>query len=187
MDVLQVRKSDLEKAQPGPRQCYCKVAGCAAVCNRSVSGSTKALSVHFEDEHGWSFGCCKAAVADVRAQGKILEPRNHPDLIAQRSGVKRKQCAEFARAIREVKAAKVLRELTFDVGVVRHDGDDVLMMPLSPDGHIRLDQKFVRKVVIGDLRCGTLQDGTGCDEFIEQDLFPAVKAVHSWVPPSHRK
>ena len=45
------------------------------------------------------------------------------------------------------------------------------MVPLSPDEQARLDQKFVRKVVIGDLRCGTLQEGTGFDEFIKQDLF----------------
>ena len=88
---FRLRKSDLEKAQPGPRQCYCKVAGCGAVCNRSVSGSTKALSVHLEDEHGWSFESCKAAVADARAEGTILEPRNRPDVTAQRSGVKRKE------------------------------------------------------------------------------------------------
>ena len=47
--------------------------------------------------------------------------------------------------------------------------------------------KFVRKVVIGDLRSGTLQEGTGFDEVIKQDLLPAVKAVHSWVPFSHQK
>ena len=116
---FRLRKSDPEKAQPGPRQCYCTVAGCGAVCNRSVSGSTKALSVHLEDEHGWSFESCKAAVADARAEGTILEPRNHPDFIAQRSGVKRKQCAEASRAIREVKAAKVLRDLTSDADVVK--------------------------------------------------------------------
>ena len=81
---FRLHKSDLEKAQPGPRQCYCKVAGCRAVCNRSVSGSTKALSVHLEDEHGWSFESCKAAVADARAEGTILESRNRPDFTAQR-------------------------------------------------------------------------------------------------------
>jgi len=73
--------------------------------------------------------------------------------------VKRKQCAEASRAIREVKAAKVLRDLIFEEGVVKHDGDDVLIVPLSPDAQTRLDQKFVRKVVIGDLRLGTLQEG----------------------------
>ena len=51
----------------------------------------------------------------------------------------------------------------------------------------RLDQKFVRNVVSGDLSFGTLQEGTGFDEFITQDLLPAVKAVHSWVPLPHQK
>jgi len=96
--------------------------------------------------------------------------------------VKRKQCAEASRAIREVKAAKVLRDLTSEEGVVKHDGDDFLIVPLSPDAQTRLDQKFVRRVVIGDLKFGTLQQGTGFYEFIKQDLLPAVKAVHSWVP-----
>ena len=104
--------------------------------------------------------------------------------------MKRKQCAEASRAIREVKAAKAakaLRDLTSAAGVVKHDGDDVLIVPLSPDAQTRFDQKFVRKVVIGDLRFGTLQEGTGFDEFIKQDLLPAVKAVHSGVPLSHQK
>ena len=99
--------------------------------------------------------------------------------------MKRKQCAEASRAIREVKAAKAakaLRDLTSAAGVVKHDGDDVLIVPLSPDAQTRFDQKFVRQVVIGDLRFGILQEGTGFDEFIKQDLLPAVKAVHSWVP-----
>ena len=43
-----------------------------AVCNRSVSGSTKALSVHVADEHGWSFYSCKAAVADVIVDLRML-------------------------------------------------------------------------------------------------------------------
>ena len=85
----------------------------------------------------------------------------YSDFIVQRLGVKRKQCAEASRAIREVKAAKVLRDLTSEAGVVKHDGDDVLIVPLSPDAQTRLDQKFVRKVVIGDLKFGTLQEGTG--------------------------
>ena len=55
----------------------------------------------------WPVDFCNAVVADARAQGKIIQPRNHPDLISQRSGVKRKQCVEAAHAIREVKAAKV--------------------------------------------------------------------------------
>ena len=127
-------------------------------------------------------GVTQEMITVGRAQGKILQPRNYSDFIAQRSGVKRKQCAEASRAIREVKAAKVLRDLTSEEGVVKHDGDDVLIVPLSPDAQTRLDQKFVRRVVIGDLKFGTLQQGTGFDEFIKQDLLPAVKAVHSWVP-----
>ena len=152
---FRLRKSDLEKAQPGLRQCYCKVVGCGAVRNRSASGSTKAFSVYFEDDHRWPNYFCNAVVADARAQGKIIQPRNHSDLISQKSGVKRKQCAEAAHAIREVKAAKVLRDLTSEAGVVEHDGDEVFMVPLSPDEQTRLDQKFVRKVVIGDLKCCT--------------------------------
>ena len=69
---FRLRKSELQKAQLGPRQCCCKVVGSGAVCNRSVSSSTKALSVHLEEEHCWSFDACSAAVADARAQGKIL-------------------------------------------------------------------------------------------------------------------
>jgi hypothetical protein len=38
---------------------------------------------------------------------------------------------------------------------VEHDGDEVFMVPLSPDEQTRLDLKFVRKVVIGDLKCCT--------------------------------
>ena len=76
-------------------------------------------------------------------------------MIPQKSGVKRKQCVEASHAIREVKAAKVLRDLTFEVCVVEHDGDEVFMVPLSPDEQTRLDQKFVRKVVIGYLKCCT--------------------------------
>ena len=38
---------------------------------------------------------------------------------------------------------------------MEHDGDEVCMVPLSPDEQARVDQKFVRKVVIGDLKCGT--------------------------------
>ena len=41
--------------------------------------------------------------------------------------MKRKQCAEASRAIREVKSAKVLRDLTSEAGVVKHGGDDVIM------------------------------------------------------------
>ena len=106
-------------------------------------------------------GVTQEMITVGRAQGKILQPRNDSDFIVQRLGVKRKQCAEASRAIREVKAAKVLRDLTSEEGVVKHDGDDFLIVPLSPDAQTRLDQKFVRKVVIGDLRLGTLQEGTG--------------------------
>jgi hypothetical protein len=42
---------------------------------------------------------------------------------------------------------------------VKHDGDDILILTLSPEAQTRLDQKFVRKVVIGDLRLGALQEG----------------------------
>ena len=43
---------------------------------------------------------------------------------------------------------------------MEHDADEVFMvLLLSPDAQTRLDQKFVRKVVIGDLKCGTLQEG----------------------------
>ena len=42
---------------------------------------------------------------------------------------------------------------------MEHDGDEVCMVLLSPDAQTRRDQKFVRKVVIGDPKCGTLQEG----------------------------
>jgi hypothetical protein len=102
-------------------------------------------------------GVTQEMITVGRAQGKILQPRNYSDFIAQRSGVKRKQCAETLRAIREVmgaKAATAVRVLTSAAGVVKHVGDDVLIVPLSPDAQTRFDQKFVRKVVIGDLRFG---------------------------------
>ena len=38
---------------------------------------------------------------------------------------------------------------------MEHDGDEVFMVPLSPDEETRLNQKFVRKVVIGALKFGT--------------------------------
>ena len=79
---------------------------------------TNTISAYFEDDHRWSIDFCNAVVADANTQGKIIQPRNHPDLISQKSGVKRKQGGEFAHAIREVKAAKVLRDLTYEAGVV---------------------------------------------------------------------
>ena len=69
---FRLRPSDLEKAPFGLRQCYCKVAGCGAVRNRSVSGSTKALSVDFEDDHRWPVDFCNAVVADARAKAKLI-------------------------------------------------------------------------------------------------------------------
>ena len=69
-----------------------EVVECGAVRKRSVSGSTKAFSIYFEDDYRWPRDFCNAVVADARAQGAIIQPRIHSDSTSQKSGVKRKQC-----------------------------------------------------------------------------------------------
>ena len=73
-------------------------------------------------------GVTQEMITVGRAQGKIQQPRNYSDFIVQRLGAKRKECAEASRAIREVKAAKELRDLTSEEGVVKHDGDVLIVL-----------------------------------------------------------
>ena len=179
---FRLRKSDVDKPDPAPRSCYCKIAGCDAVCLRTHTGGTKALSVHLEEQHGWSADSLKKALADAQAAGTLIEPKDHPEFSTEGVRAKRKRRADFARASREIQAAQLLADFTSEAGVVKQEGGGGLMTALPAQDSRRLAEQFVRKICIGDLRNGALQEGVGFADVLKEDLLPTVQAVHSWEP-----
>ena len=171
-------RSDLCKPDPAPRAAYCKVAGCGHVCHVTHSSGTKALTTHLAT-HGWQ---SEGLGAEVKArQDAGLPPRGNPEADLP----SRKERASRAQQAREVKAARAMDQAAHNMGAQSSEGG-VIRTQVSVEAAALLDQAWVAKVVVGDLRVTTLTESIGMHSFFSDDLFPAVEAKLSWEPPSHQ-
>ena len=174
------RRSDLSKPDPAPRAAYCKIAGCGHMCHVTHSSGTKALQAHLAT-HGWDKD---ALGAEVRARkGAGLPPRVNPE--AHFPLPSRKERATRAQEAREVQAARAMDQAAQNMGTQSSEGG-VIRTQVSAEVAALLDQAWVAKVVVGDLRVTTLAESIGMHSFFSDDLFPSVQAQLSWGPPSHQ-